>query len=80
MPSILKFGIQALDGLQALHEQGYKIFFLNLCTIGFVHRDVKLANFMVGRREKEGRIYVIDLGLVKKIFKANGEMFPVCNF
>jgi hypothetical protein len=22
MPSILKFGIQALDGLQSLHEQG----------------------------------------------------------
>jgi hypothetical protein len=27
MPSILKFGIQALDGLQALHEQGLGFFF-----------------------------------------------------
>jgi hypothetical protein len=35
---------------------------------------------MIGRGEKKGRIYLIDLGLVKKIFKPNGEMIPVCNF
>jgi serine/threonine protein kinase len=45
--------------------------------LGFVHRDVKLANFMLGKNS-EDQIYVIDLGLVKKIFKSNGQMFPVC--
>lgn len=47
--------IQALDRLRELHKKGY------------VYRDVKPSNFMIG--EDPSLIYILDFGLVKKIGK-----------
>jgi len=33
---------------------------------GFVHRDIKANNFMIGKRDKIKTIYVIDFGLAKR--------------
>lgn len=42
-----------IDRIQTLHELGY------------IHRDIKPDNFVVGRKEKNDTIYCIDFGLSK---------------
>ncbi|KAA6379713.1 MAG: putative Tau-tubulin kinase 2 [Streblomastix strix] len=59
--SILKFGVQAIDTLLALHKAG------------FVHRDIKPSNFVIGNTvETSSRVYLIDFGLCKKLFMKDG--------
>ncbi|KAA6386706.1 MAG: putative Tau-tubulin kinase 1, partial [Streblomastix strix] len=54
--SVLKFGLHGLKGLEAMHEAG------------FVHRDVKPGNFVIGNtKESAGVFFVIDFGLCKKL-------------
>ncbi|KAA6395638.1 MAG: hypothetical protein EZS28_008835 [Streblomastix strix] len=58
---LIKFGIQAVESLKELHKAG------------FVHRDVKPDNFVIGNQQNTtGFIYLIDFGLFKKINKENG--------
>lgn len=33
---------------------------------GFLHRDIKANNFMVGRADNQGIVYIIDFGLAKR--------------
>ncbi|KAA6376428.1 MAG: putative Tau-tubulin kinase 2 [Streblomastix strix] len=59
--SILKFGVQAIEALEALHKAG------------FVHRDIKPSNFVIGGSiETSSRIYLIDFGLCKKLCIKDG--------
>ncbi|KAA6393234.1 MAG: putative Tau-tubulin kinase 1, partial [Streblomastix strix] len=61
--SLLKFGIQAIETLQAIHKAG------------FVHRDIKPSNFVIGSTvETSKRIYLIDFGLCKKLFIKDGNV------
>ncbi len=48
-------GLQVIDRLEAMHK------------IGYLHRDVKPDNLVIGFQEKNKYIYLIDLGLAKKI-------------
>ncbi|KAA6394660.1 MAG: putative protein serine/threonine kinase [Streblomastix strix] len=58
---LLKFGTQAVKILQELHKAG------------FVHRDVKPDNFVIGNSlETAGTIYLIDFGLCKQLNKKDG--------
>ncbi|KAA6397116.1 MAG: putative protein serine/threonine kinase [Streblomastix strix] len=60
---LLKFGQQSIQALKELH------------LAGFVHRDVKPDNFVIGNTiEKAGIIYLIDFGLSKKLFIHNGKI------
>ena len=49
--------IQCLERLKSLHEKG------------IIHRDIKPENFVIGPKNKERIIYLIDFGLSKKIYK-----------
>ncbi|KAA6396270.1 MAG: putative Tau tubulin kinase 1 [Streblomastix strix] len=61
LQELLKFGIQAIESLKELHKAG------------FVHRNVKPDNFVIGNQQNSsGFIYLIDFGLCKKINKENG--------
>lgn len=62
MRTTLRFGMQALRRLQTLHQ------------LGFLHRDVKPDNFMVGRPRSgaERTIHLIDYGHVGRFKDRNG--------
>ncbi|KAA6363122.1 MAG: putative Tau-tubulin kinase 1, partial [Streblomastix strix] len=61
LSQLLKFGIQGIETLCDLH------------SAGFVHRDIKPDNFMIGNSLKTaGTIYLIDFGLCKRMIKQNG--------
>lgn len=53
--SVLKFGIDAIDGLSQIHRSGV------------IHRDIKPNNFMFGRSEERDstNLYIVDFGLSK---------------
>ena len=54
--------IQCIERLKSLHEKG------------IIHRDIKPENFVIGPKNKERIIYLIDFGLSKKIL--NEKIIP----
>uniref|UniRef100_A0A914YR93 Protein kinase domain-containing protein n=1 Tax=Panagrolaimus superbus TaxID=310955 RepID=A0A914YR93_9BILA len=56
----IRLGMQILYGLKQLHE------------VGYVHRDVKPANFAIGLKGKESRvIHLLDFGLAREFVIKN---------
>lgn len=65
MCTTLKLGIQMIESLEGVHKLGY------------IHRDVKPSNFVVGRsKSKRDRSYLIDFGLARKYRLPSGEIRP----
>ncbi|KAK0400564.1 hypothetical protein QR680_015319 [Steinernema hermaphroditum] len=62
--SALRLIAQMFDGLVELHK------------LGFVHRDIKTANYSVGLREQNQhrRIFLMDLGMVCKVIRDPAKM------
>lgn len=52
-------GIQVLERIEHIHSQG------------FIHRDIKPDNFLIGKEKESNTIYIIDFGLAKK-YQLNG--------
>lgn len=52
--TVLMIGIQILNRIEKLHNAGY------------IHRDIKPDNFLIGTGRLKSRIFMIDLGLSKK--------------
>eukprot|EP00929_Paragymnodinium_shiwhaense_P091243 TRINITY_DN51263_c0_g1_i1.p1 TRINITY_DN51263_c0_g1~~TRINITY_DN51263_c0_g1_i1.p1 ORF type:complete len:377 (-),score=61.90 TRINITY_DN51263_c0_g1_i1:400-1530(-) len=54
LKTVLQLADQMLGCIEAVHE------------CGFVHRDVKPQNFLIGRGAKANQVYIIDFGLSKR--------------
>lgn len=61
---VAMFGIQLLKRLRALHEAG------------FIHRDVKPENFLLGNTQEPSTTFCVDFGLGKRWRDINGKHIP----
>lgn len=64
LKTVLMIGLQILNRIETLHENGY------------IHRDIKPDNFLIGTGGNKNRMYMIDFGLSKE-YLSNGEHIPL---
>ena len=57
--TILQIGYQMIQRIEYIHSKGY------------IHRDIKPGNFVIGRGENNKKIYIIDFGLSKRYIDKN---------
>lgn len=64
LKTVSMIGIQALERIESLHN------------IGFIHRDIKPDNLLIGNHGKESLIHLIDFGLSIAYLNENCEHIP----
>ena len=66
LKTIILLAISMIDSLKYLHN------------CGFLHRDLKPDNFVIGYKDTK-KLFCIDFGISTKYLKKNGEHKPFCN-
>jgi len=62
---VASLGPQVIDCLEYVHARG------------LLHRDVKPANFLLGRGESEGRVLICDFGLSRRFLTPDRQHLPM---
>ncbi|MCQ2821234.1 MAG: protein kinase [archaeon] len=63
--TVMLIGLQMIERIEYVHSKGY------------IHRDIKPGNFLIGLGQNRSLIYIIDFGLAKAyINKETGEHIP----
>ena len=62
--TIFQIGYQMIQRIEYVHSKGY------------IHRDIKPGNFLIGKNDKKNIIYIIDFGLSKKYIDENKNHIP----
>ena len=57
--TIFQIGFQMIERIEYIHSKGY------------IHRDIKPGNFVIGKGDKNKILYIIDFGLSKKYIDKN---------
>ena len=55
--TIFQIGYQMIQRIEYIHSKGY------------IHRDIKPGNFVIGKGDKNKIIYIIDFWFIKKIYR-----------
>lgn len=64
MASTLLLGIVFIRSLEQIHDLGY------------LHRDVKPSNFVIGNEGRRNQVFLIDFGLARKFVMPDGSIRP----
>lgn len=64
LKTTLMIGIQMIERLEFIHGKGY------------LHRDIKPDNFVIGKGKKSNKVYIIDFGLSKRYLNKDGSHIP----
>lgn len=64
MATTLLLGIVFIRSLEQIHDLGY------------LHRDVKPSNFVIGNEGRRNQVFVIDFGLARKFVMPDGSIRP----
>lgn len=64
LKTTLMIGSQMIERIQFIHTKGY------------LHRDIKPDNFVIGRGKKASKVYIIDFGLAKRYLLKDASHIP----
>ncbi|TNV83274.1 hypothetical protein FGO68_gene1889 [Halteria grandinella] len=60
----INYLLQMIDSIEEVHQRG------------FIHRDVKPSNFVIGKGLQKDKVYIVDFGLAKQHL-SNGKPIPM---
>lgn len=64
LKTTLMIGYQMIERIEYIHEKG------------FLHRDIKPDNFVIGRGYFASKVHIIDFGLAKRYVSKEGQHIP----
>ncbi|MCL4122232.1 UNVERIFIED_CONTAM: hypothetical protein GTU68_052929 [Idotea baltica] len=62
--TVINIAVQGIRILEKLHKKG------------FIHRDIRPENFLIGPGNSKNQLYLIDFSLARRYISVEGEQLP----